>query len=95
MDFGAPVRLREAIEKPVGSARDFADRGVKCRLVQLGWLVIAADLADKLEGGGGNIVGSHRFSGAAEYFDAAAHIYVTLSYEEVPSSALAWTGDWK
>lgn len=72
---GAAVGLsfREAIEKTVGRARDFADCGIKDRLVQLGWLVIAADLADKLQGGGGNIVGSHRLGGAAEYFDAAAH----------------------
>ena len=73
MVFSAPVRLREALKKTVCSTRDFAHRGVKCRLVQLRWLVIAADLADKLEGGGGNVVGSYRLSGAAEYFDASAH----------------------
>jgi hypothetical protein len=71
--LSATVRLREVLQKTVGCASDFADRGVKRSLVQLGWLVKAADLADKLEGGGGNVVGSHWLSGAAEYFDASAH----------------------
>jgi hypothetical protein len=82
MVLGATVRLREAFQKTIRCASDFADRGVKRSLVHFGWLVIAADLADKLERGGRNIVGSHRFSGTAEYFDASAHTE-TLSYEEV------------
>ena len=73
MVFGATVRLPEALQKSVGSTRDFANRGLKRSLVHFGWFVIAADLADKLEGGGGNVVGSHRLGGAAEYFDASAH----------------------
>ena len=71
--LGATVRLCEVLQKTVGCASDFADRSVKRSLVQFGWLVKAADLADKLEGGGGNVVGSHRLGRAAEYFDASAH----------------------
>src|SRR5258708_14889873 len=76
------LRFREVLDKTVGCTGDFADGGVERGLVQLRRLVIAADLAHKLEGGGGNVVGRDGFSGAAEHFAAAAHI-CTLSYGEV------------
>src|SRR5258708_1618997 len=76
-----PLRFREVLEKTVACTGDFLDGGVGRGLVHLRWLVIAADLADKLEGGGGNVIGRDGFSGTAEYFDAAAHTW-TLSYGE-------------
>ena len=61
------------MEKLGGSGGDFLDGGEEGGFVGLGRLVEAGDLADELERGGADFVGSDGRLEIEKRFDAAAH----------------------
>src|SRR6188472_3642033 len=63
----------KSLQQTVGRRRDLRDRPVERLRVAGRWLLVAADLADVLAGGGLQFARCRRLVGATEGLDASAH----------------------
>src|SRR6185369_15459020 len=63
----------KSLQQTVGRRRDLRDRPVERLRVAGRWLLVAADLADVLAGGGLQFARCRRLVGATECLDASAH----------------------